>query len=250
MKIIGVIPARWGSTRFEGKILADIDGKPMIQHVWERARRSQMLNNILIACDDERIMVAAKKFGAAAVMTSPKHVSGTDRIAEAVENLRADIVINIQGDEPLIDPRLIDHLAKALVDNPQCAMATVIKEISQKEDVVNPNVVKVVVDLHGMALYFSRAAIPFDRDGKGGAVVYKHIGIYAYRRDFLLGYKKLPKSRLEESEKLEQLRALEAGYRIKTVVTEMDMVGVDIPEDLEKVRKLLDNGKRLMAKDK
>jgi 3-deoxy-manno-octulosonate cytidylyltransferase (CMP-KDO synthetase) len=247
MKIIGVIPARWGSTRFEGKPLADIAGKPMVRHVWERSKKSRLLDDVLIACDDERVAAAAKKFGATAIMTSPHHASGTDRIAEAIAKYPADIIVNIQGDEPLMDSRLIDHLAQALVDKPQCVMATVIKKIERTDDLDNPNVVKVVKDHDGIALYFSRSAIPFDRDGKGGSTFYKHIGIYAYRRDFLLMYKNLPASKLEQTEKLEQLRALEAGFRIMTVETDRETIGVDTPEDVAKVTRHRTQGTRHMS---
>lgn len=239
MKVLGVIPARWASTRFEGKILADINGKPMIQHVWERARTSRKLNGLIIACDDERIRVAAEGFGARVVMTSLEHASGTDRIAQAIESVDGDIIINIQGDEPLIDPAIIDALAELLVDDKTCSMGTVIKKITDMTELSDPNVVKVVVDGERTALYFSRSLIPFNRDQEEEIIYYKHIGIYAYRRDFLLSYKNLPKSNLEKAEHLEQLRALEYGYKIKTVVTDIDTVGVDTPQDLVTVAQLL-----------
>lgn len=242
MKIIGVIPARWASTRFEGKVLAMINDKPMIQHVWERSSKSEMLNDLVIACDDDRVLVAAEQFGAKTVMTSKDHASGTDRIAEAIESIGGgDIIINIQGDEPLIEPAVIDALATALIDNPSCSMGTVIKVLTSKKELKDPNVVKVVVDGEMNALYFSRSAIPYNRDNHEDAVIYKHLGIYAYRQDFLISYKDLPKSNLEKTEQLEQLRALEFGYKIKTVVTDVETIGVDTPEDLACVEKLLSN---------
>lgn len=237
MKAIGVIPARWGSTRFEGKPLAEIAGKPMIQHVWEAVKRSGQLDEVLIACDDDRILKAVESFGGRAVMTANDHSSGTDRIAEAVEKLAVDIVVNIQGDEPLIQPSVIDAVVKLLADDPDAVMATVIKTIMDERDYQNPNVVKVVTNVSGDALYFSRSPIPYNRDG-GPVQAFKHLGIYAYRKPFLLGYKNLPASALEKAEKLEQLRALESGYKIKTVLTDMETIGVDTPEDLEKVKEL------------
>ena len=234
MITIGVIPARWASTRFEGKVLAPIAGKPMIQHVFERVKNCRSLNQILIACDHESVYKAAMSFGAVAVMTSPKHVSGTDRIAEAVQRMKADLVVNIQGDEPLINPKIIDDLVKALQSDSTCVMATVIKVIDQKEDLANPNVIKVVIDKNYNAIYFSRSPIPYNRDNKD-IRYYKHLGIYAYRYDFLSAFTKLKKSPLEEAEQLEQLRALEAGYKIKTIVTDTETIAVDTREDLERV---------------
>ena len=239
MKVIGVIPARWGSTRFEGKMLAELAGKPMIQHVWERASKSPLLDDCVIACDDERILDKAHQFGAQAFMTSSNHPSGTDRIAEVIQSLSCDIVVNIQGDEPLIDTTIINDLAKALINDNGAVMATAIKVIENQEDLNNPNVVKVVIDGQKNALYFSRATIPYDRDKKDISC-YKHLGIYAYRRDFLLKLKDLPTSFLEEAEKLEQLRVLEAGYKIKTVLTDVETIGVDMREDLKRVEKMLE----------
>ena len=238
MKILGVIPARYSSTRLKGKVLADINGKPMIQHVWERAKKSSLLNDVLIACDDERVVQAAKKFGAKVVLTSPAHPSGSDRIAEAVKSLDADVVINIQGDEPLIDPSTIDTLAQAMNNDPACVMATVITALNQEEDVLDPNCVKVVVDQNKNALYFSRSAIPYHREKTDFSQTeyYKHLGIYAYRKDFLLAFVRLPKSRLEKIEQLEQLRVLEAGYKIKTVLTDQQTIGVDTDADLLRVK--------------
>ncbi len=241
MKSIGIIPARWGSTRFEGKVLAKLKGKYLIQHAWERARKSKLLDRILIACDDERILKAVDEFGAKAVMTSRKHISGTDRIAEAVGPLAVKVVINIQADEPLVDPKVIDHLVQTMLDDRTCMMATAVRPIESKDDLENPNVVKVVIDQNRNALYFSRSAIPFNRDKKKFDDInyYKHVGLYAYRKEFLLKFKDLPKSHLESIEKLEQLRVLEAGYKIKTIETDIETIGVDTPEDLKKIESLL-----------
>ncbi len=241
MKIIGVIPARYSSTRLKGKILADINGKPMIQHVWERSKKSRLLNDLIIACDHDLIVAAAKRFAAKVVLTSSRHPSGTDRIAEVVKSLDVDVVINIQGDEPLINPRTIDALAQSMKDDPACIMATIVTVLHEEADLMDPNIVKVVIDQNQNALYFSRSPIPYDRDRmgfkKGG--YYKHLGIYAYRKEFLLNFIHLPKSRLETMEQLEQLRVLEAGYKIKTVLTDTQTIGVDTPTDLLKVKKLL-----------
>jgi 3-deoxy-manno-octulosonate cytidylyltransferase (CMP-KDO synthetase) len=239
MKTIGVIPARWASTRFEGKVLADLNGKPMIQHVWERSKQSECLDDLIIACDDQRIVKAAEQFGAKVVLTDANHISGTDRIAEVVELLDGNIIVNIQGDEPLICPAIIDSLVKSLRDDPSCSMGTIIKVINDKKELQDPNIVKVVINGEMNALYFSRSGIPYDREGEGEIIYYKHLGIYAYQREFLLSYKNLPKSNLEKAECLEQLRALEYGYRIKTVITDLDTIGVDTPEDLKKAELLL-----------
>jgi len=242
MKVVGVIPARWSSKRFEGKVLADIEGKPMIQHVWERSKKSKALNDVIIACDDERVLKKAQEFQANAVLTSANHPSGTDRVIEAVKDLDVDVVINIQGDEPLIQVELFDQLVNLFEDDAQCVMATVIKETHLESEINNPNVVKVTVDTEGNALYFSRSTIPFNRD-QDDATYFKHLGIYAYRKEFLMKYADLPASQLEKTEKLEQLRVLEAGYKIKTLKTEYESVGVDTPEDLEKVKQLMKESK-------
>jgi 3-deoxy-manno-octulosonate cytidylyltransferase (CMP-KDO synthetase) len=240
MKAIGVIPARYGSTRFAGKVLANLQGKPLLQHVWERARQSRLLNDVLIACDDERIRKIAQAFGAKAVLTSLSHQSGTDRIAEAVRLLDVDCVVNIQADEPLIHSSVIDGLIKALGADEHCPMATAIKAIDQESQLRDPNIVKVVIDQQGYALYFSRAAIPYSRGSQQNRSRYfKHLGIYAYRKDFLLKFKDLPPSRLEAIEQLEQLRALEAGYKIKTIETDIETISVDTKEDLVRVEAYL-----------
>ncbi|MFP4472427.1 MAG: 3-deoxy-manno-octulosonate cytidylyltransferase [Candidatus Omnitrophota bacterium] len=241
MTILGVIPARWASTRFPGKILADLNGKPMIQHVWERAVQASALDYVLIAVDDPDVRAACKGFGAETVMTSSDHVSGTDRIAEAVKDRSEDIIVNIQGDEPLIAPEVINALAAALKEDAVCPMATVIKQISDPAEALDPNIVKAVIDSAGYALYFSRQAIPFNREGRPfqELTVYKHLGLYAYRRTFLQQFFGLPVSLLEQTEKLEQLRVLESGQKIKTVKTDYESIGVDTPEDLQKAAGLL-----------
>lgn len=238
MKIAAIIPARWASTRFKGKILAKIAGKPMIQHVWEKVRKSKALSDIVIACDEKKVLKVCQDFGAWAVLTSKKHPSGTDRIAQAAKIVDADVIINVQGDEPLIHHSVIDQLAAVFKKNKDLNMATVIKLLEKKEDIDNPNVVKVVIDRNGFALYFSRSPIPFNRD-KEKVNYYKHFGIYGYRKDFLFAFRNLPVSKLEKAEKLEQLRVLEAGYKIKTVQTDIETVGVDTKEDLLKVESLL-----------
>ena len=235
MKTIAVIPARWGSTRFEGKVLASIAGKPMIQHVWQRCKQAQELDQVWIACDDERIKEACQRFGAQVILTSKLHSSGSDRIAEALKQIEGDIIVNVQGDEPTIEPAIIDNLVKAFKADAQSSMATVIKAIDRADEMSDPNVVKVVVDQDFHALYFSRSAIPYNRAGKK-IVYYKHLGIYAYRRDFLMKFTKWPKSPLEETEKLEQLRALEAGYKIKTILTDIETIAVDTPADLARAQ--------------
>jgi 3-deoxy-manno-octulosonate cytidylyltransferase (CMP-KDO synthetase) len=240
LRVVGIIPARYASTRFEGKPLADLAGKPMIQHVYERSRRAACLDDLLVATDDERIFQAVRSFGGKAVMTSPDHATGTDRLAEVCESLDADIVINVQGDEPLIEPAAIQQAARPLIADSSIVMGTLMNEIASEEELLNPNVVKVVVDKDGFALYFSRSPLPYPRPGTWGqATYYRHIGLYVYRREFLMTYAILPQTQLEKQEKLEQLRALEHGYRIRVVLTEHRSIGVDTPEDLERVRALL-----------
>jgi 3-deoxy-manno-octulosonate cytidylyltransferase (CMP-KDO synthetase) len=249
-KIIAIIPARYGSTRFPGKSLAMIKGKPMIQRVYERTKQSQLINRVIVATDDDRILKAVSSFGGEAVMTASDHSTGTDRIAEVAGRFACDLVINVQGDEPLIHPEMIDQAIRPLVDDPSIPMGTLCREIQDHDEAIDPNVVKVVFDKNGFALYFSRAPIPWDRDNWANkkslnelllsSPLYKHIGLYVYRRDFLLVFAKLPGSRLEKIEKLEQLRALEHGYKIKTIVTQHNSFGVDIPDDLSKILKRLD----------
>jgi 3-deoxy-manno-octulosonate cytidylyltransferase (CMP-KDO synthetase) len=243
MKIIGVIPARYGSTRFPGKPLALIAGKTLIQRVVEQCQKAKKLDEVVVATDDTRIWEVAQGF-CRAEMTMPEHPSGTDRIAEVIGNCSCDGIVNIQGDEPLIDPRVIDAVAGALEREEMSTAATPIKEVSEWE---NPNVVKVVVNAAGRALYFSRRTIPFVRGVASGAeqlAVYpflKHLGIYGYRRETLLKLVKFPVSKLEAAESLEQLRALDNGIQIAVVKVNYDSVGVDAPADLRRVEELLKN---------
>lgn len=240
LEIIGVIPARYGSTRFKGKILADICGKPMLQHVYERAQKAALLDELFIATDDARVKQAAEAFGAGVVMTGSQHQSGTDRIAESIAGRPGDIIVNIQGDQPLIDPRMIDEAVQPLLDHPGMVMATLKREIAEHE-FHDPGVVKVVVDENNFALYFSRSLIPYPRN-REGLRVFEHVGVYVYTRDFLLQFSRLPMSYLEKTESLEQLRALEKGYKIYVAETKTERIAgisVDTPEDLEKVVEIM-----------
>ncbi|TFG38101.1 MAG: 3-deoxy-manno-octulosonate cytidylyltransferase [Syntrophobacterales bacterium] len=241
-RVVCIIPARYGSSRFEGKPLADIAGKPMIQHVYERVQRANTVSHVAVATDDERIFAAVKKFEGNAILTSARHKSGTDRIAEAVQSLDledSDIVVNIQGDQPLFEPSQIDEVVAPLLDDPQLNICTLIYRIRRGEEIYHPNAVKVVFDEDHFALYFSRATIPYVRDGNDEVSYYKHHGIYSYRKDFLVTFTGLSEGYLEKLEALEQLRALEHGYRIKVVETEHDSVEVDTPEELERVKSIL-----------
>ncbi len=237
-RILGVIPARFASSRFPGKALATLTGKPMLQHVFERASQARYLSKLIVATDDERIRDAARSFGAPVRMTRADHLSGTDRVAEVASAENAELIVNIQGDEPLIDPAAIDAAALALHEDPELPMGTLKKRIEDPAEIPNPNVVKVVTDHAGNALYFSRCPIPYVRDGS--IIHYKHIGLYVYRRDFLLRYSELPIGPLEQVERLEQLRALENGHHIRVVETEYDSLGVDTPEDLQRVTALFE----------
>jgi 3-deoxy-manno-octulosonate cytidylyltransferase (CMP-KDO synthetase) len=245
MDVIGIIPARYSSTRFQGKVLADILGKPMIQHVWERAKQAAALDDLIIACDDERVARVAEEFGAKVAFTAKAHASGTDRICEVINPLDVKIVINIQGDEPLIHPTMIDAVARALLDDSSISMATVMKNIEEPRVINDPNVVKVVIDKNNFAVYFSRSPIPFHAEESEIKlpIYFKHIGLYGYTKDFLFIYKNLPVSYLERVERLEQLRVLEEGFRIKVIETKYDTIGVDTPEDLEKVKEYLSKSK-------
>src|SRR5215471_14648481 len=243
-KILGVIPARFQSTRFPGKVLAPIASKTMLQHVYERASQSHYLTSIIIATDDERVFTAARRFGARVVMTSPDHASGTDRAAEVASADNAEIIVNIQGDEPLIDPLAIDAAILPLVHDTETVMATLKKKIEEPREIIDPNVVKVVTAHNGDAIYFSRCPIPFDRDRSASVPYFKHIGLYVYQRDFLLNYSALPVGPLERSERLEQLRALENGFPIRVVETEYESLGVDTPADLEKINQLFESSMR------
>lgn len=240
--VVGVVPARYASTRFEGKVIAPLSGKPVVMHVYERVLQSQLISSVVIATEDERVREALQPYHANVVMTRADHPSGTDRVAEVVATLDADIVVNVQGDEPLIDPRLIDAAIQPLLDDPEVTMATARRRIQDQEILEDPNVVKVVCDKRGRALYFSRWPVPYVRGQSPDASLgchWEHIGLYVYRKDFLLAYAKIAPTPLEEAEKLEQLRALENGYPIAVVETEYASLGVDTPEDLQRVQQLL-----------
>ena len=234
MNVLCVIPARYASTRLPGKPLKDIAGKPMVCRVYDRAAQAGKVSDTLVATDDVRILNAVQEHGGRAMMTRKDHPTGTDRLAEvASAHPEADLIVNVQGDEPLIEPSLIDRLVDVFEEEPDLPMATVMTKITDEEEQRNPNNVKVVTNKDGYALYFSRSLLPYPRHA--GCPVYKHIGIYAYRRDFLLRYAAMAPTPLETAESLEQLRALENGYRIKVVEIEAQFVGVDTAEDLEKV---------------
>jgi 3-deoxy-manno-octulosonate cytidylyltransferase (CMP-KDO synthetase) len=243
-KIVGVIPSRWGSTRFPGKSLAMISGKPMIQWVVERVRQAKKLDAVIVATDDLRIAECVQALeipGVQMAMTRADHPSGTDRIAEAVQGLEIDAVINVQGDEPLIDPALIDELAGVIASG-EWDMATAATPIEDPAQINDPSVVKALFNRHGQALYFSRATIPHIREPEGvpmAGIYWRHIGIYAYRRDYLLKLVQEPVCALENLEKLEQLRALDLGCRMKVVQTQDFGIGVDTPEDIAKAEALL-----------
>lgn len=245
-KILGVIPARYASTRLPGKVLADICGKPMIQHVYERALRALCLTGLVVATDDRRVFEAVRSFAGdgVAVMTSPEHPNGSSRAAEVLKSRDADAVINIQGDEPLLDPAMIDEVAEALFSGPDVVCSTLCRPLRDEADRENPNAVKVVLGQNGDALYFSRSPIPYPRSTPR-IPVYEHIGIYGYRSGFLKRYAELPMTPLAETESLEQLKVLEHGYRIRVAVTRCGGSGpsVDTAEDLEAVRRMLERTK-------
>ncbi len=265
MTAIVIIPARYDSTRFPGKPLAPLKGKPLIQHVYENSKKSKLAREVMVATDSKAIFEAVLGFGGKAVMTSSSHASGTDRIAEAAASLDYDIIVNVQGDEPLIRPEMIDDVI-GLLDDGRAAMGTLVKKIENPEEIFDPNVVKAVFDKDGFAMYFSRAPIPFDRDewsvqntlsltlpprggGQGWGGIpelgtqnwFKHIGIYSYRKDVLLKLAGMEPVKLERIEKLEQLRALANGFRIKVKETLFETVGVDTPQDLERAKKWLNS---------
>ena len=221
-----------------------IAGRPMIEHVYRRAVEARHVDAVIVATDDERVARAVDDFGGVAVMTSAAHATGTDRLAEVARELSCEIVVNIQGDEPLIEPSAITAVVTQLLDRPDDVMSTVRRRLDDARDLRNPSVVKVVVDLRGYALYFTRSAVPFVRADHPAPVFWRHLGLYGYRRSFLLQMASLPSSQLERAEGLEQLRALEHGYRISTVETTADSIGVDTPEDLERVRQLLETAAR------
>ena len=238
MKSICVIPARYSSTRLPGKPLKDICGKPMICRVWERARLAKSVAEVIVATDDERILQAVEKNSGRAMMTRADHKTGTDRLAEVAEKFPdVEVIVNVQGDEPLIESALIDELIGEFVADKNLQMATVATELTDADEMKNPNNVKVVLDKNNDALYFSRSLIPYPRN-VGKAKVFKHIGIYAYRRNFLLAYAKMTPTPLEQSESLEQLRALENGYKIRVIKSSCRFVGVDTEEDLKLVNEI------------
>lgn len=247
-RIVAIIPARYQSNRFEGKPLALIQGKPMIQHVVERARQVPLLSQVVVATDDERIAKAVGGFGGEWVMTRRDHATGTDRLAEAAQSIGIadqDVIVNIQGDQPLFPAEIVEQVARPLIDDPSLPMATLIYKIVRPEEIVDPNHVKTVFDCHGNALYFSRSPIPFQRDpgDREQPTYYKHLGFYAYRKGFLVTFVGLPEGQWERFEKLEQLRALEFGYTIRVVLTAHDSVEVDTPRDLRRVEHLLQTAK-------
>lgn len=236
LKIIAVIPARYDSTRLPGKILLKETGKYLIQHTYESAIKAKLLDKVIIAADDEKIMDACRKFDGECVLTSKSHQSGTDRIAEAVSNYDADIIINVQGDEPEIDPDSIDLLAKLMLDRDDCDMGTLVSGFENADDVANADIVKCVIDSSGKAIYFSRSPIPYCRDagGVGDKDFYlRHIGIYGYRRDFLMKFPKMQQSTLEKIEKLEQLRAIENGFTICTARVDHFCAGIDTQQQYD-----------------
>ena len=238
MNAICVIPARYASTRLPGKPLREICGVPMICRVYERAKLSKSVAEVIVATDDERIFAAVEKFSGKAVMTRADHKTGTDRLAEVAEKFPSvDVIVNVQGDEPLIDAAIIDELVSEFVGDENLQMATVAVEITDAAEIQNPNNVKVVFDKNHDALYFSRSQIPYPRNS-GVAKVFKHIGIYAYRRDFLLAYAKMEPTPLERAESLEQLRALANGYKIRVIESDCEFVGVDTEEDLARVNEI------------
>lgn len=243
-KVVGIIPARYHSNRFEGKPIALIDNKPMIQHVVERAQQAELLARIVVATDDERIAEVVSRFGGEVVMTRADHATGTDRLAEAanlIDITEHDIIVNIQGDQPLFPAEVVEQVARPMLDDPALPMSTLIYKIVRPEEIDDPNHVKTVFDRHGNALYFSRAPIPFQRNPEEASrpTYYKHLGFYAYRKGFLLTFVGLPEGEWERFEKLEQLRALEYGYSIRVVLTEHDSIEVDTPRDIARVEELL-----------
>lgn len=238
MKSICVIPARYSSTRLPGKPLKDICGKPMICRVWERASLAKSVTEVIVATDDERILQAVEKNSGRVIMTRTDHKTGTDRLAEVAEKFPdVEVIVNVQGDEPLIEPALIDELVAQFVADKNLQMATVATELTNADEMKNPNNVKVVLDKNNNALYFSRSLIPYPRN-TGKAKVFKHIGIYAYRRNFLLAYAKMESTPLEQAESLEQLRALENGYKIRVIKSSCKFIGVDTQEDLKLVNEI------------
>jgi 3-deoxy-manno-octulosonate cytidylyltransferase (CMP-KDO synthetase) len=244
-RVVGVIPARYASQRLPAKPLLDLLGKTMVQRVYEQAKKAHRLNQVIVATDDERIAVAVRSFGGEVVLTSPEIKSGSDRVAAIAAQNAGDIFLNIQGDEPLIAPQMIDEAAEILIDEPTALVGTLARKIESHDELVNPGIVKVVVDKNSYALYFSRSVIPFIRDEQESSkwlakrTFYKHIGLYVFRKEFLLGFARMPESSLEQSEKLEQLRILENGYKIKVGFTEHDSIPIDTQADANRVIAIL-----------
>ena len=242
VRTLAVIPARYGAQRFPGKPLALIAGKSLVQRVYEQAAKAKRIDKVVVATEDTRILEAVEKFGGDAMLTSPECATGTDRVAEVARAFDSELVLNIQGDEPLMRPEMIDQLIEGMQADPACVMGTLARKIESASVLANPNVVKVVVGANSNALYFSRSQVPHVRDATDqfrGATFYKHLGIYAFRRDFLLKFVQLSASPLETAEKLEQLRALENGYAVKVLITPHDSIGVDRPEDIKLVEEIL-----------
>jgi 3-deoxy-manno-octulosonate cytidylyltransferase (CMP-KDO synthetase) len=243
-RVVAVIPSRFRSTRLPGKPLALIDGRTMVEHVHRRAESARLVDAVVVATDDERIARVVDAFGGTAVMTSADHATGTDRLAEVAAALESELVINVQGDEPLMSADAIDAAVALLLDKPDELMGTLRHRIDDVRELYTPSIVKVVVDRDGYALYFTRAAVPFMLPGHDAPVLWRHLGLYSYRRTFLLTLANLPQTPLERAEGLEQLRVLEHGFRIRTVETTADTIGVDTPEDLERVRRRVESGSR------
>jgi len=242
-RVLAVIPARYASTRYPGKVVAPVLGHPLVYHTWLRASGSRLVDRVIVATDSPEVAAALSPYNLEVIMTRDDHATGTDRIAEVVSDIDVDIVVNVQGDEPAIDPTAIDAAIQPLLDDPSIMMSTARRRLTDLASINDPNVVKVVCDDRGRALYFSRLPIPYIRDAAERenpvGTHWQHIGLYVYRRDFLLTYSTLPQTPLEKLEKLEQLRALENGYPIAVVETEYEVIGVDVPEDLARVSLLL-----------
>jgi 3-deoxy-manno-octulosonate cytidylyltransferase (CMP-KDO synthetase) len=241
-EVVVVIPARYGSTRLPGKPLVSIRGKPMIQRVYEQARQASKVHRVIVATDDDRILKAVEGFGGEARLTRPEHRTGTERVAEVAAHVSGDVFVNVQGDEPLLDPRAVDTAIGALLEEPAAPIATVATLIKNVADIMDPNVVKTVLDFDDNALYFSRAPVPWVRDTEAKTLVrhLKHLGLYVFQRDVLLEYPTLPQGELERIEQLEQLRWMENGWKIRVAEVEHDAVSVDVPADVERVEKLLE----------
>ncbi|GMW00201.1 MAG: 3-deoxy-manno-octulosonate cytidylyltransferase [Candidatus Hydrogenedentota bacterium] len=244
-KVLAVIPARFASTRFPGKVMAPIGGKPLVWHTFQRALKATLVSDVVVATDDERVAGPLRDLHVPVVLTRPDHPSGTDRISEVANGTTADLIVNVQGDEPLIDPHTIDAAVEVMLDDESLSMSTARRLLIDNDDILNPNVVKVVCDSHGKALYFSRSPIPHIRDSADRECCppcyWQHIGLYVYRRSFLLEFAKWQPTTLEKLEKLEQLRVLEHGHAIGVIETSYKSIGVDTPEDLERVRVMIEH---------